>query len=632
MPARKNVRPKQVSFLVRTSDEKRFLSYLDLARKKNWKGRVRLMEALLCRDYISSAFARQQLKIASDAIKALEEEKLIQIETKRFYRSVLPKESASLEKKQLNEEQQAIVDKLISSYQAGVRTPALLYGITGSGKTEVYMHLIEWMIHQNKQVIVLIPEISLTYQVILNFYSRFGEQVSMINSRLSDGERSDQLERARNGEISIMVGPRSALFTPFSNLGLIIVDEEQEGAYNSEQIPRYHTRETADKLAQLTNSLLLLGSATPSIESFSRAESGEYRKFCLTKRAVLGSCLPNVQVVDMRKELASGNRSVFSRELREKMEECLAKKQQMMLFINRRGFSRVVSCRSCGKPIECPHCDVALTEHLGDKLVCHYCGYTKAMPRSCPLCGSPYLAGFGLGTQKAEMMIKAQFPSARVLRMDMDTTSKKDGHEQILDSFRRREADILVGTQMIVKGHDFPGVTLVGILAADMSLYNCDFRSSERTFQLLTQAAGRAGRGMEPGNVIIQTYDPENYSIQTAANQDYESFYHQEIRFRRRMQYPPIGLMCEVMAVSADEKLANQWIWQVQLLINKRFCDIIKIIGPSDAPIARLKDMWRKHLYIRSNDHKAYLEAMELIQEITEQAAVQKVSIFVTVC
>lgn len=632
MAARKNVRPKQVSFLVRTSDEKRFLDYLDLARKKNWKGRVRLMEALLCRDYISSAFARQQLKIASDAIKALEEEKLIQIETKRFYRSVLPKESANLEKKQLNEEQQAIVDKLISSYQAGVRTPALLYGITGSGKTEVYMHLIEWMIRQNKQVIVLIPEISLTYQVILNFYSRFGEQVSMINSRLSDGERSDQLERARNGEISIMVGPRSALFTPFSNLGLIIVDEEQEGAYNSEQIPRYHTRETADKLAQLTNSLLLLGSATPSIESFSRAESGEYRKFCLTKRAVLGSCLPNVQVVDMRKELASGNRSVFSRELREKMEECLAKKQQMMLFINRRGFSRVVSCRSCGKPIECPHCDVALTEHLGDKLVCHYCGYTKAMPRSCPLCGSPYLAGFGLGTQKAEMMIKAQFPSARVLRMDMDTTSKKDGHEQILDSFRRREADILVGTQMIVKGHDFPGVTLVGILAADMSLYNCDFRSSERTFQLLTQAAGRAGRGMEPGNVIIQTYDPENYSIQTAANQDYESFYHQEIRFRRRMQYPPIGWMCEVMAVSAEEKLANQWIWQVQLLINRRFCDIIKIIGPSDAPIARLKDMWRKHLYIRSSDHKAYLEAMELIQEITEQAAVQKVSIFVTVC
>ena len=533
---------------------------------------------------------------------------------------------------ELNKQQKKAVDTIIADYDNGDYKTYLLHGVTGSGKTEVYLETIEHVLNHGRQAIVLIPEIALTFQTVQRFYHRFGDKVSIMNSRMSKGERYDQFLRAQRGDISVMIGPRSALFTPFSNLGLIIVDEEQEGAYNSEQIPRYHTRETADKLAQLTNSLLLLGSATPSIESFSRAESGEYRKFCLTKRAVLGSCLPNVQVVDMRKELASGNRSVFSRELREKMEECLAKKQQMMLFINRRGFSRVVSCRSCGKPIECPHCDVALTEHLGDKLVCHYCGYTKAMPRSCPLCGSPYLAGFGLGTQKAEMMIKAQFPSARVLRMDMDTTSKKDGHEQILDSFRRREADILVGTQMIVKGHDFPGVTLVGILAADMSLYNCDFRSSERTFQLLTQAAGRAGRGMEPGNVIIQTYDPENYSIQTAANQDYESFYHQEIRFRRRMQYPPIGLMCEVMAVSADEKLANQWIWQVQLLINKRFCDIIKIIGPSDAPIARLKDMWRKHLYIRSNDHKAYLEAMELIQEITEQAAVQKVSIFVTVC
>ncbi len=632
MPARKSVRPKQLSFLVRTADEERFLSYLEIAKKKGWKGRVRLMEALLKRDSISSSFARQQLKISSDAIKALEKENLIRIETKRLYRSVLPQSQELLSKKKLNEEQQHIVDELISSYEDGVRTPALLYGITGSGKTEVYMHLIEWMINQGKQVIVLIPEISLTYQVIMNFYSRFGEQVSMINSRLSDGERNDQLERARNGEISIMVGPRSALFTPFSNLGLIIIDEEQEGAYNSEQIPRYHTRETAAKLAELSHSLLLLGSATPSIEAFSRTETGEYRKFTLTKRAVAGSSLPDVQIVDMRKELEEGNRSVFSRALRERMEECLLKKQQMMLFINRRGFSRVVSCRSCGKPIECPHCDVALTEHLGGTLVCHYCGYTKQMPRSCPSCGSPYLAGFGLGTQKAEMMIHAQFPQARVLRMDMDTTSQKDGHEQILEAFRRREADILVGTQMIVKGHDFPGVTLVGILAADMSLYNSDFRSTERTFQLLTQAAGRAGRGSEPGCVVIQSYDPENYSIQTAAAQDYESFYAQEIRFRKRMQYPPIGQMCEVMAVSAQETLADQWIHQAELLINKRFYGTIKMIGPSDAPIAKLKDMWRKHLYIRSNDHKAYLEAMELLQKLTEEAALQKVYISVTVC
>lgn len=632
MPARKSVRPKQQSFLVRTEDEKHFLEYLELARKKNWKGRVRLMEALLVKNEISSSFARQQLKITSDVIRTLEQEKIIRTETQRLYRNVLPSASLEDNQKKLNEQQQEAVDELIRSYRAGVRTPALLYGITGSGKTEVYMHLIQWMIDQEKQVIVLIPEISLTYQVVMNFYSRFGEQVSMINSRLSEGERNDQLERAKNGEISIMVGPRSALFTPFSNLGLIIIDEEQEGAYNSEQVPRYHTRETAQELARLSNSLLLLGSATPSIEAFSRAKNKEYRLFCLTKRAVSGSSLPEVTIVDMRKELEEGNRSVFSRTLREKMEACLQKKQQMMLFINRRGFSRVVSCRACGKPIGCPHCDVALTEHLGGKLVCHYCGYTRPMPGACPSCASPYLAGFGLGTQKAEVMIHAQFPQARVLRMDMDTTAKKDGHEQILDAFRRREADILVGTQMIVKGHDFPGVTLVGILAADMSLYNSDFRSTERTFQLLTQAAGRAGRGMEPGSVVIQSYDPENYSIQTAAAQDYVSFYEKEIQFRKRMQYPPIGRMCEVMAVSAQELQADRWIRQVQLLINERFYGIIKIIGPSDAPVARLKDMWRKHLYLRSNDHEAYLGAIEMLQEMTQQAAAEKVYLSVTVC
>ena len=534
---------------------------------------------------------------------------------------MLPKESAKLEKKQLNEEQQAIVDKLISSYQAGVRTPALLYGITGSGKTEVYMHLIEWMIRQNKQVIVLIPEISLTYQVILNFYSRFGEQVSMINSRLSDGERSDQLERARNGEISIMVGPRSALFTPFSNLGLIIVDEEQEGAYNSEQIPRYHTRETADKLAQLTNSLLLLGSATPSIESFSRAESGEYRKFCLTKRAVLGSCLPNVQVVDMRKELASGNRSVFSRELREKMEECLAKKQQMMLFINRRGFSRVVSCRSCGKPIECPHCDVALTEHLGDKLVCHYCGYTKAMPRSCPLCGSPYLAGFGLGTQKAEMMIKAQFPSARVLRMDMDTTKRKNSHEQILSAFSDGEADILVGTQMIVKGHDFANVTLVGVLAADLSLHANDYRAGERTFQLLTQAAGRAGRGDKPGEVVIQTYSPEHYSIQTAAKQDYHAFYKEEISYRSLMRYPPEWQMLVVFASGEDKAWLDKVMDAMANVV--KHMDLM-VIGPSEAGFGKINDQYRKVIYIKNKDYETLVKAKNRLEQWIDLNKIRK--------
>ena len=614
MPARKNVRPKQVSFLVRTSDEKRFLDYLDLARKKNWKGRVRLMEALLCRDYISSAFARQQLKIASDAIKALEEEKLIQIETKRFYRSVLPKESANLEKKQLNEEQQAIVDKLISSYQAGVRTPALLYGITGSGKTEVYMHLIEWMIRQNKQVIVLIPEISLTYQVILNFYSRFGEQVSMINSRLSDGERSDQLERARNGEISIMVGPRSALFTPFSNLGLIIVDEEQEGAYNSEQIPRYHTRETADKLAQLTNSLLLLGSATPSIESFSRAESGEYRKFCLTKRAVLGSCLPNVQVVDMRKELASGNRSVFSRELREKMEECLAKKQQMMLFINRRGFSRVVSCRSCGKPIECPHCDVALTEHLGDKLVCHYCGYTYRLPQVCPECKGTEFKMQGFGTEKVEEEIAGQFPAAKVERLDFDTARTRTAYERIISDFEKGKTQILIGTQMLSKGLDFGNVSVVGILSADSLMNFPDFRAHERAYQLMVQVSGRAGRRDKRGTVILQTTQPEHPLIRMVQHFAYKEMVSLQLSERSMFRYPPYYRLIVLILRSRNEEALQEMSALYAEKLRARLGE--RVLGPVTPPITRVQTLHIKKIVLKIEISAGIAPLREILEGI----------------
>ena len=619
MPARKNVRPKQVSFLVRTSDEKRFLDYLDLARKKNWKGRVRLMEALLCRDYISSAFARQQLKIASDAIKALEEEKLIQIETKRFYRSVLPKESANLEKKQLNEEQQAIVDKLISSYQAGVRTPALLYGITGSGKTEVYMHLIEWMIRQNKQVIVLIPEISLTYQVILNFYSRFGEQVSMINSRLSDGERSDQLERARNGEISIMVGPRSALFTPFSNLGIIIIDEEHEESYKSETVPRYHARETAQRRAEMEGAKLILGSATPSVESYYRAEKGEY---CLLemKRRANRQKLPYVWIGDMRNEMREGNRSILSRYLQEQLGMCLERGDQAMLFLNRRGYAGFVACRSCGTVIGCPHCNVSLSLHkkgtAGEKLVCHYCGYTQPNPRLCPSCGSPFIGSFQVGTQQVVSQVQRMFPKARILRMDADTTRGKDGHHKILETFAKGGADILVGTQMIVKGHDFADVTLVGALAADLSLHMSDYRAAERTFQLLTQAAGRAGRGEKTGSVVIQTYEPDHYSIKAAAAQDYQAFYEEEILYRSLMDYPPVGGMLALHGQGEDESYL-----QMAMEYLKKYLDVLakktqaRVIGPADESVSKVADIYRKVIYVRHGRK----EVLDQIKERTEQ-------------
>ena len=402
LPIQKKVKAQEKRWITLSISREEGEKLLEKLRGTRFKARTRLLEALLKEadgGRIEASQALKELGTTSSVLNYFTENRIVAVEADQIYRNAVygAEKILHLAPDPLSDPQKKAVEQIRTEWKSPVPRPVLLHGVTGSGKTQVYMELIDQVIRQGRQAIVLIPEIALTFQTVQRFYHRFGDKVSIMNSRMSKGERYDQFLRAQRGDISVMIGPRSALFTPFSNLGLIIIDEEQEGAYNSEQIPRYHTRETAEKLAQLTNSLLLLGSATPSIEAFSRAESGEYRKFCLTKRAVLGSCLPNVQVVDMRKELASGNRSVFSRELREKMEECLAKKQQMMLFINRRGFSRVVSCRSCGKPIECPHCDVALTEHLGDKLVCHYCGYTKAMPRSCPLCGSPYLAGFGLG-------------------------------------------------------------------------------------------------------------------------------------------------------------------------------------------------------------------------------------------
>ena len=369
------------------------------------------------------------------------------------------------------------------------------------------MELISRVIGQGRQAIVLIPEIALTYQTVMRFYNRFGDRVSIMNSRLSAGERFDQFERAKKGEIDVMIGPRSALFTPFSNLGLIIIDEEHEAAYKSEQVPRYHARETAIQRAKMAQASVVLGSATPSIESYYKAKNGEYVLLRLQKR-VQQKPLAECYTVDLREELKEGNRSILSRKLQELMEERLEKKQQTMLFINRRGLAGFVSCRACGHVIKCPHCDVSLSQHTGGRMVCHYCGYEEPEPKVCPSCGSKYISGFKAGTQKIEEIVKKRFPKARTLRMDTDTTRNKDSYEEILSAFANQEADILVGTQMIVKGHDFPNVTLVGVLAADMSLYRNDFHGAERTFQLLTQAAGRAGRGKETGEVVIQTYTP----------------------------------------------------------------------------------------------------------------------------
>ena len=448
---------------------------------------------------------------------------------------------------------------------------------------------------------MLIPEIALTYQTLMRFYRYFGSRVSVMNSSLSESEKADQWERARRGEIDVIIGPRSALFTPFKDLGVIVIDEEHETSYKNESMPKYHAREVAEQIAAMKNACVVLGSATPSLESFYKAQRGEYRLYTLSER-LTGGTLPDVEIADLREELKSGNRSILSLRLQELLTDRLSKGEQTILFLNRRGMAGFVSCRSCGTVIKCPHCEVSLSLHKNGKLVCHYCGFERPNVKECPECGSPYISGLRAGTEQIEEHLKIRYPGARVLRLDADTTSKKGSYDRILSAFANREADILVGTQMIVKGHDFPGVTLVGIILADMSLYTGDYRASERTFQLLTQAAGRAGRGDVPGAVVIQTYQPENYAVQYASAQDYNGFYNEEIRYRSLLMYPPAAHMLCVQLQSADEDRAEALSGQLRELFLRDDPDAF-VIGPAQASITKIRDLYRFVLYIKSEKY-----------------------------
>ena len=625
LPVKEKIRPVEKKTIRTELSKEQLKELLSEAERKHYRARARLFSALLDMGEVPWELAARQLRLTAAALKPMEEKGWIFLDREAVYRNPIRRELENGSAVELNEEQQAAARAFIQDYRAGHPGTYLLYGITGSGKTEVYMEMMEAVLRDGRQVIVLIPEIALTYQTVMRFYRRFGQRVSVINSRLSKGERYDQFERARKGEIQVMIGPRSALFTPFENLGLIVIDEEQEGAYKSELAPRYHAREVAVRRAAMAGAGLVLGSATPALEAFSRAERGEYRLLTLTGRAKKESRLAQVEVVDLREELRAGNRSIFSRRLQELMEDRLGKGEQIMLFLNRRGYSSFVSCRSCGEALSCPHCDVSLTLHRNGRLKCHYCGYEIPMPERCPSCGSPYIAGFGTGTQRIEEMTRKMFPEARVLRMDMDTTSKKGGHEEILSAFGDGEADILIGTQMIVKGHDFPKVTLVGVLAADLSLHAPDYACGERTFQILTQAAGRAGRGADAGNVVIQTYMPEHYSIRTAARQDYEGFYREEMAYRRMLHYPPALGLLTIQAASQKEETLSQAAEKMRRVAEQAggketglFAQGLEITGPVEAPVYKVNDIYRKILYIKHENYgillriRKEIEALEL--------------------
>ena len=434
---------------------------LDFYLEKNQKARARLLAALLDQPVLEYDLAVKKLHITLPVIRALEEQGVLVMESEQVYRNPVRGGSREAPEITFTPEQQAAVSRFEQDYREGRRNTYLLYGVTGSGKTEVYMEMIRQVVQMGKQAIVLIPEIALTYQTVMRFYRYFGQRVSIMNSRLSAGERYDQMMRAKAGEVDVMIGPRSALFTPFPDLGLIVIDEEHEPTYKSEQVPRYHARETAVKRAELEGAGVVLGSATPSLEAMYRARKGEYVLLTMKNRSRMQS-MAQVHIADLRAELKEGNRSILSRRLQELMEERLEKKEQIMLFLNRRGYSGFVSCRECGQVVKCPHCNVSLSVHRGGKMVCHYCGYEQPKVTRCPECGSPYIGEFRAGTQQIEDLVKKRFPEAKILRMDMDTTRQKDAHEKILEAFANEEADILVGTQMIVKGHDFPNVTLVG--------------------------------------------------------------------------------------------------------------------------------------------------------------------------
>ena len=574
--------------------------------RRHSTARARLLRALLEEEELDWDLVTHKLGVSGSVIRAMEESGVVKVIRETQYRNPVSHLTSRGYGLTLNDEQQEAVDAVWSDYEKGIRATYLIKGVTGSGKTEVYMELIAKMQKAGRQAIVLIPEIALTYQTVLRFYNRFGDRVSILNSRMSPGERYDQFLRAKNGEIDVMIGPRSALFTPFANLGLIIIDEEHETSYKSETVPRYHARETAIARAGMLDASVVLGSATPSVDSYYRAKRGEYRLLTLTKR-VKERPLPACGVVDLRQELREGNRSILSRRLDGLMEQRLRAGEQTMLFINRRGVAGFVSCRACGHVIKCPHCDVSLSQHANGRMVCHYCGYTEPVPVQCPACGSKYISGFKAGTEKIEMVVRKRFPEARVLRMDMDTTRGKEDYEQILSAFANHEADILIGTQMIVKGHDFPDVTLVGVLAADLSLHVGDYRAAERTFQLLTQAAGRAGRGNKPGEVVIQTYDPEHYSIETAKAQDYDTFYEQEIAYRKIMLYPPVWNMLVILCASKSEEAADAMAAELAAAADaytgKNTKEKGYLVGPVDAAIAKVNDIYKKIIYLKAENY-----------------------------
>ncbi len=576
---------------------------------------IRALQFLRMNEEVSSSDLQQFADVSPAIIKTLEKNGYIEIVEKEVERNpFIHKVLEKTENLKLTNEQKNAFDKINSCIQTGQNKEFLLFGVTGSGKTEVYIQLIEQVLKKGKSSMMLVPEISLTPQTVDRFISRFGEdKIAVLHSKLSLGERYDQWKKIERGDAKIIIGARSAIFAPAQNLGIIIVDEEHDESYKSETNPRYHVKEIASYLAKREKIPLVLGSATPDIKSYYKADNNQMELLTLTKRANKSS-LPEVEIVDLRNELINGNKSMLSIKLQEMIENNLKNKKQTILFLNRRGHSTFIMCRDCGYTAKCKNCNITLTYHSKDrKLKCHYCGYETKEINVCPECHSKNIRYFGAGTQKLELEIKKIFPEATTIRMDIDTVSKKNSHEDILNTFKNEKIDILIGTQMVVKGHHFPDVTLVGVIAADSSLNIDDYRASERTFQILTQVEGRSGRGNEKGNVIVQTYNPDNFSIECAKEQDYLKFYETEIELRKQLRYPPF---CDIILIGINgntnkevENISGKIYEYLQKMIKKYEVDM-QIFKPVPAPIDKIKNKTRWRIIIKCKLNNQIIDAL----------------------
>lgn len=546
------------------------------------------------------------LKVSKQSINSLEKKGIVEFTEIDYFRKPTSIYEEKIKKIELNEQQREVAEIVKDEMFNNNKKPYILHGITGSGKTEVYMDIVEYALSQGLDSIILVPEISLTPQTVARIKNRFGEIVGVFHSQLSEGEKHDVFRAVRNGEIRILIGARSALFAPFRSLGVVIIDEFHESSYKSEMNPKFNAIEVARYMSFKNNITLVMGSATPSVEEYYKVKTGDYKLLKIDKRAN-EKPLPKIKAIDMKKELNEGNKSIFSRELVEKIKKNIAENNQTMLFLNRRGYANFVSCRSCGYVMKCEHCDISLTYHKRENTArCHYCGFEKKVPSECPECNSKYLKPFGTGTQRIEEELKKIIPNIRVLRMDKDTTSRKGATEEILEKFRNKEADVLIGTQMISKGLDFSDVTLVGVMSADMMLNFPDFKSFETTFQLITQVAGRAGRADKEGEVLLQTYNTDHYAIKCAMEYDFEKFYENEIKIRKIFEYPPFNNIISVVISGENEKKVEKNIYSmynslIYLLKGRGYNDLSFILGPNPCTISKINRNYRWQILFKDD-------------------------------